>query len=68
MSDHSLACRDDEKGSRTVEKIKAASHNQNVEYMQLELGSLKSVRSFAEEFRKKGLPLHILVNNAGKYD
>ena len=33
--------------------------------MQLDLGSLSSIRRFAEEFKSKGLPLHILINNAG---
>ena len=38
---------------------------QIVEYMELDLGSLASVRKFVANFKKKGLPLHILVNNAG---
>lgn len=33
--------------------------------MELDLGSLGSVKKFVNEFKKKGLPLHILVNNAG---
>jgi hypothetical protein len=33
--------------------------------MDLNLGSLKSVRSFVTEYKKKDLPLHILINNAG---
>ena len=33
--------------------------------MELDLGSLDSVKKFVNEFKKKGLPLHILVNNAG---
>lgn len=36
-----------------------------VETMQLDLSSLRSIKSFAEEFINKGLPLHILVCNAG---
>ena len=35
--------------------------------MQLDLSSLRSVKSFAEEFINKGLPLHILVCNAGTF-
>lgn len=34
--------------------------------MQLDLESFDSVRSFVDNFRKKEIPLHILVNNAGK--
>jgi len=33
--------------------------------MQLDLGSLKSIRLFATEFIAKNLPLHYLINNAG---
>lgn len=39
----------------------------NVEFMQLNLASLKSVREFAEDFMSKGLPLNILVCNAGVF-
>lgn len=35
------------------------------EYMELDLGSLASIRKFVTNFKQKGLPLHILVNNAG---
>ena len=59
------ACRDDTKGKTAVDKIKKASKNEKVEYIQLDLNSLTSVRQFASEFRKKNLPLHLLVNNAG---
>ena len=33
--------------------------------MELDLGSLGSVQKFVNEFKKKGIPVHILVNNAG---
>jgi short-subunit dehydrogenase len=46
-------------------KNKAVSKNNEVEYLQLELSSLLSVRIFEDDFRKKG-PLHLLINNAGK--
>ena len=41
--------------------------NQNVEFMKLDLISLKSVADFVEAFKAKNLPLHILLNNAGIY-
>lgn len=37
----------------------------NVEYMQLDLGSFESTKKFVSDFKGKGLPLHILINNAG---
>ena len=33
--------------------------------LELDLSDLRSVESFAAEFKKLELPLHILVNNAG---
>ena len=35
-----------------------------LEYMHLDLSSLQSVKEFADNFKRKNLPLHILVNNA----
>ena len=61
-----VTCRDDTKGQETVNKIKKESQNDKVEYMQLELGSLTSVRNFAENYKSKNLPINILVNNAGR--
>lgn len=43
------------------------SGNREVLYMHLDLASLKSVRSFAENFLKKESRLDILINNAGSY-
>jgi NAD(P)-dependent dehydrogenase (short-subunit alcohol dehydrogenase family) len=37
----------------------------HVESMELDLGRLSSVRKFAEDWRRRGLPLHLLVCNAG---
>ncbi|KAK3132606.1 hypothetical protein QOZ80_6AG0525090 [Eleusine coracana subsp. coracana] len=36
-----------------------------LEVMELDLSSMASVRTFASEFIAKGLPLNILINNAG---
>ena len=38
-----------------------------VEFMHLDLSSLASVRAFTTAFKARGLPLHILVNNAGVF-
>ena len=35
-----------------------------VEFMSLDLASLQSVKRFTEEYKQKGLPLHLLINNA----
>ncbi|KAL5201463.1 hypothetical protein ABZP36_035817 [Zizania latifolia] len=36
-----------------------------LDLMELDLSSMDSVRAFASDFAAKGLPLHILINNAG---
>ena len=36
-----------------------------VEWMLLDLGSFRSTKDFANAFREKNLPLHLLINNAG---
>ncbi|XP_014501807.1 short-chain dehydrogenase TIC 32, chloroplastic-like, partial [Vigna radiata var. radiata] len=38
-----------------------------LDYMELDLSSVTSVRNFASNFISSGLPLNILVNNAGIY-
>uniref|UniRef100_K7LDP8 Uncharacterized protein n=1 Tax=Glycine max TaxID=3847 RepID=K7LDP8_SOYBN len=36
-----------------------------IDMMELDLSSMESVRTFASQFNSRGLPLNILVNNAG---
>jgi len=59
-----LACRSEEKTAPVVEEIRKETGNDQVEFMALDIGSLQSVKEFASAFRAKGLPLHILLNNA----
>ncbi|RIB18117.1 hypothetical protein C2G38_2016562 [Gigaspora rosea] len=54
-----------EKGQAAIETIKSETGNQNVEFLHLNLKSLKSVKECAENFLARNLPLHILINNAG---
>ncbi|KAK2870949.1 hypothetical protein Q8A67_023476 [Cirrhinus molitorella] len=60
-----LACRDESRARAAVTDIQRESGNKEVLYMHLDLASLKSVRSFAENFLKKESRLDILINNAG---
>ncbi|KAM6942917.1 dehydrogenase/reductase SDR family member 13-like [Xenentodon cancila] len=62
-----LACRSKQRGEAALEEIKRESNSNQVVFMQLDLGSLKSVRSFVETFLKSEPKLHILINNAGIY-
>ncbi|XP_035536600.1 dehydrogenase/reductase SDR family member 13-like isoform X1 [Morone saxatilis] len=62
-----LACRSKQRGEAALEEVKRESGSNQVVFMQLDLGSLKSVRSFAENFLKSEPRLDILINNAGVY-
>jgi len=62
-----IGTRNKEKGEKAVETIKKETGNDKVENLQLDLADLSSVRSFANEFLKKNIPLHVLINNAGIY-
>ncbi len=61
-----LACRDNEKATKAVEKLKNATKNNQIEAIRLDLASLKSIRKFEAEFAQKTLPpLRIIICNAG---
>ncbi len=45
--------------------IKAATGNESVFFLPLDLADLDSVRACASSFLARGEPLHVLVNNAG---
>ncbi|XP_008277075.1 dehydrogenase/reductase SDR family member 13-like [Stegastes partitus] len=62
-----LACRSRQRGEAALEEVKRESKSNQVVFMPLDLGSLKSVRSFAENFLKSEPRLDILINNAGVY-
>jgi retinol dehydrogenase 12 len=59
------ACRSPEKGARAVADIVAATGNDAVAFLPLDLADLASVRRCAEDFLALGEPLHVLINNAG---
>lgn len=59
-----IACYDLKKGMRTQSEIIERTGNPNVKCMHLNLGSFKSIRSFAAEFLNTGLPLDILIHSA----
>lgn len=58
-----LAGRSRSKGEAALAELQAKVPNASAEFMQLDLGSLSSVRDFATEFGSRSL--HILMNNAG---
>ncbi|XP_008277074.1 dehydrogenase/reductase SDR family member 13 [Stegastes partitus] len=60
-----LACRNKERAEAAAFDIRRETGNSQVVFMQLDLASLKSVRSFAKTFLKTEPRLDILINNAG---
>ncbi len=61
-----LACRDAGKTDEVLREIAQRSGGTaRAEFIALDLGDLGSVRQCAQAFNARGLPLHVLVNNAG---
>ncbi|XP_060538279.1 dehydrogenase/reductase SDR family member 13-like [Pantherophis guttatus] len=60
-----LACRDKARGESAMYDIRRESGNSEVILMILDLGSLNSVRAFAQSFLESEPRLDILINNAG---
>lgn len=64
-----LACRNEERGQAAAAKIQqeigSSSTGGKAEFMQLDVGSLVSVKTFSEPFQSSHDRLDVLVNNAG---
>lgn len=60
-----LTARSTAKGEAAAAEIKAATGNDAVFFLPLDLADLDSVRSCGSAFLARGEPLHVLVNNAG---
>jgi retinol dehydrogenase 12 len=60
-----IASRSPQRGEAAVKVIRAATGNDSVSLLSLDLASLASVRECAAAFLALDEPLHVLVNNAG---
>ncbi|KGN49937.1 short-chain dehydrogenase TIC 32, chloroplastic isoform X1 [Cucumis sativus] len=60
-----MAVRNVATGREVQEAIIKENPTAKVDTMELDLSSMASVRNFASNFKSSGLPLNILVNNAG---
>lgn len=60
-----IACRSAERARAVVDENRAGDQRGSVELLNLDLGDLDSVRQCADTFLARGLPLHLLINNAG---
>lgn len=60
-----ISARSEDKAQEAISSIKADNPDAKVDFIVMELKVMSTVRAFAEEYIRRGLPLHILVNNAG---
>jgi NAD(P)-dependent dehydrogenase (short-subunit alcohol dehydrogenase family) len=60
-----LACRSAERAQRVLDEVRAAGGDHSIEMLPLDLADFESVRTCARMFLDRGLPLHLLINNAG---
>ncbi|KHN16813.1 Short-chain dehydrogenase TIC 32, chloroplastic [Glycine soja] len=60
-----MAVRSVDSGKNVKETILKEIPSAKIDVMELDLSSMASVRKFAADFNSSGLPLNILINNAG---
>ncbi|KAK9265369.1 hypothetical protein L1049_003519 [Liquidambar formosana] len=60
-----MAVRNMDAGKNVKESIIKEIPTAKIEVMELDLSSMASVRKFAKEYNSSGLPLNLLINNAG---
>ena len=60
-----LACRSEQRANDAAAKIRSLVESADVKVMLVDLGSLASVRRFADQFRNRFSSLNLLINNAG---
>jgi NAD(P)-dependent dehydrogenase (short-subunit alcohol dehydrogenase family) len=60
-----VACRNEERASSAVERMKAHGGTGELVYAHLDLASLRSVKDFSDSILEKESRLDLLVNNAG---
>jgi NAD(P)-dependent dehydrogenase (short-subunit alcohol dehydrogenase family) len=60
-----LACRSAENARAAIAEIGAAVSGAKLYFLALDLGDFASVRRAADDFLRRNLPLHVLVDNAG---
>jgi NAD(P)-dependent dehydrogenase (short-subunit alcohol dehydrogenase family) len=60
-----VACRSKERTQALLDEIRAVAPGAKVEWLALDLASFASIRQCAQTFLSRGLPLHLLINNAG---
>ncbi|KAL7105963.1 hypothetical protein ACP275_07G080900 [Erythranthe tilingii] len=62
-----IAAKDLTKAERVKENIIKENKKAEIIILEIDLSSFASIHRFCDHFLSLGLPLHILINNAGKY-
>jgi NAD(P)-dependent dehydrogenase (short-subunit alcohol dehydrogenase family) len=62
-----LACRDRARGEAAMSRIRSEAPGAELELVLLDLASLASIREVAARELERGLPLDVLINNAGVF-
>jgi NAD(P)-dependent dehydrogenase (short-subunit alcohol dehydrogenase family) len=60
-----LACRNAARGQAALERLKREAPGAAADLVEMDMASLASIRSFATAFAGRGIPLDLLINNAG---
>jgi NAD(P)-dependent dehydrogenase (short-subunit alcohol dehydrogenase family) len=60
-----VACRSKQRTQALLEQARSAAPDAKIEWLALDLASFESIHQCAEAFLSRGLPLHLLINNAG---
>ncbi len=60
-----FAGRSREKTQPVIDQLISSTGNQQLHFIEVDLGSLASVKRGAQAFLERQLPLHVLINNAG---
>lgn len=63
-----MASRNRDKQQKACEDIKREFPYAQVEWLECDLGNLRSVQECSEEFKRRNEPLHCLINSAGVID
>ncbi len=63
-----LACRSKERGEEAAEEVRRATNSLDIEPMQVDMSSQKSIRQFAIEFNRRYARLDVLIHNAANFD
>lgn len=59
-----VAARNKTQAEATIEEIRKETKNDKVEFIEIDLCSLASVKKFADDFKSRHDKLHMLLNNA----